>query len=380
MNNFPAVDQIPLPAPVWLLKALHDLTFSLHLASVGLLLGGLTLALVFAVLGRMRDSSVMTETAGMLIHRLPNVMAFVINLGIPPLLFAQVLYGRALYTSSVLIGTYWISVILLLMGSYYGLYVAADRAAKHRTWVAPGLAALLLSLTIAFIYSNNMTLMLHPQSWGAMYLHSPAGLQLNSADPTLMPRWLFFMAGSFPIAGAAIMLLSLRDGLRDELSRFMTRAGGLVVAISIVCQAVLAQMTIASQPQNVFSTVMNDSMYRMFAFGWLTTALLLALLGIAGAAGKRANALVAIAVSTVAFLNVVSSVMVRDGVRDVTLRSVGFDVWNRQVAPNWSVIDLFLILLLTAVVVIAWLVGVVRKATPADSLSVEVRSAQETYV
>src|ERR1035437_6163735 len=98
MNNFPAVDQIPLPAPVWLLKALHDLAFSLHLASVGLLVGGLTLALVFAVLGRMRQSSVMTQASGMLIHRLPTVMALVINLGVPPLLFAQVLYRSEEHT------------------------------------------------------------------------------------------------------------------------------------------------------------------------------------------------------------------------------------------------------------------------------------------
>jgi hypothetical protein len=362
MNNFPAVDQIPLPAPVWLLKALHDLTFSFHLASVGLLVGGLTLALVFAVLGRMRQSSVMTQASGMLIHRLPTVMALVINLGIPPLLFAQVLYGRALYTSSVLIGTYWISVILLLMGSYYGLYVSAGLAAKHKSWFAPGIAALLLILTIAFIYSNNMTLMIRPQAWGAMYLHSPTGLQLNTSDPTLMPRWLFFMAGSFPATGAALMLMSLRSGLSDELARFLARTGGLVAAGTIALQAFLAIMTIEAQPQNIFATVMGDSMYRAFAFGWLTTGVLLALLGAASAASKRANALIAIAASAVAFLNVVSTVMVRDGVRDVTLRGVGFDVWDRQVASNWSVIDLFLVLLVTAVVVIAWLIGVAGKA------------------
>jgi len=362
MNNFPAVDQIPLPAPVWLLKALHDLTFSLHLASVGLLVGGLTLALLFALLGHVRQSPVMTQTSGMLIHRLPTVMAFVINLGIPPLLFAQVLYGRALYTSSVLIGAYWIAVVFLLMGSYYGLYVSAGLAAKQKPWFAPGLAALLLILTIGFIYSNNMTLMLRPQSWGAMYLHSPAGLQLNSSDPTLMPRWLFFMTGAFPAAGAALLLLALRSGLGDELARFMTRAGGIVVAIAIVLQAALAQLTMAAQPQNVFTTVMGDSLYKTFVFGWLTTALLLALLGLAAATGKRANALIAIFVSVVAFLNVVSTVMVRDGVRDVTLRIAGFDVWDRQVASNWSVIGLFLVLLVTAVVVIAWLISVVGKA------------------
>src|SRR5580693_6582145 len=155
MNNFPALDQIPLPAPVWLLKALHDLTFTLHLISVGLLLGGLILALKLALLGRLRQSAEMTQTSGMLIHRLPTVMAFVINLGIPPLLFAQVLYGRALATSSVLIGTYWIAVIVLLMGSYYGIYAAAKRSDSRRPWIGPGIAALVLVLTIAFIYSNN---------------------------------------------------------------------------------------------------------------------------------------------------------------------------------------------------------------------------------
>ena len=36
-----------------------------------------------------------------LARRLTVVMTYVINLGVPPLLFAQVLYGRALYTSSI---------------------------------------------------------------------------------------------------------------------------------------------------------------------------------------------------------------------------------------------------------------------------------------
>ena len=109
MTQFPLVDPIPLPAPVWLFKILHDLTFALHLASVDLLLGGVMLGIAFSLLGR-------AQAAGMIMHRLPTLMAFVINLGVPPLLFAQVLYGRALYTSSVLIGAWWISVIFLFNG------------------------------------------------------------------------------------------------------------------------------------------------------------------------------------------------------------------------------------------------------------------------
>jgi hypothetical protein len=362
MNHFPTVDPIPLPAPVWLLKALHDLTFSLHLTAVGLLLGGLMLALTLALLGRLRHSADMTQTSGMLIHRLPIVMAFVINLGIPPLLFAQVLYGRALYTSSVLIGAYWIAVIVLLIGSYCGLYVSAGLSDRRKSWLGPGLAALLLALTIAFIYSNNMTLMLRPQSWNVMYQNSPAGLQLNTADPALMPRWLFFITGSFPAAGAALLLMSLRSGLGNSLVRFMTRTGGVAIAAAVVVQAVFAMMTMSAQPANVVPTVMADPLYSAFAYGWLTTAVLLILLGVAAVIGKVARALVGIVAAAVAFLNVLSAVMVRDGIRDVTLRMAGFDVWDRHVASNWSVIDLFLVLLVAAVVVVVWLVTVAGKA------------------
>ena len=34
----------------------------------------------------------------------------------------------------------------------------------------------------------------------------------------------------------------------------------------------------------------------------------------------------------------------RDGVRDVTLLSKGYDVWDRAVATNWGVVGLFLVL------------------------------------
>ena len=49
-------------------------------------------------------------------------MTYVINLGVPPLLFAQVLYGRAIYTSSVMIGLRWIAVIPALILAYWLLY------------------------------------------------------------------------------------------------------------------------------------------------------------------------------------------------------------------------------------------------------------------
>lgn len=361
MPQFPAVDPIPLPAPVWLFKFLHDLTFTLHLCSVELLVGGLIFALLMNAVGRARTSEGLLQASGMIAHRLPTVMAFVINLGIPPLLFAQVLYGRALYTSSVLIGVFWISVIFLLMASYFGLYFAAKRADSARPWTMPGVAALLLVLTIAFIYSNNMTLMIRPQAWISMYQSSPTGAQLNTADPTLWPRWLFMIAGTFAGGGAGMVLLSLRRGAAQEALR---RWGGFAIVVGVIDQAAFARLTLNAQAQDVFGTVMNNALYRDFAYAWVAAAGLLLVFGVVAFTVRTAGAAVAIVCAVAAFLNVAATVMVRDGIRDATLRNYGFDVWNRAVVTNWSVVGIFGVLLVAAAGVIFYLIKIVAGARP----------------
>ena len=362
MPQFPLVDPIPPPAPIWLLKTLHNLTLALHLTSVELLLGGLLLGLIFSFWGRMQGSRDMVQASGMMAHRLPTLMAFVINLGVPPLLFAQVLYGRALYTSSVLIGAYWISVILLLMASYYGLYAAAKRADQRRSWSAPGFAALLLVLTIAFIYSNNMTLMLRPDAWLSMYRISPNGVQLNTGDATLFPRWLFFITGAVPVSGAVLCLLALRPDASASVSRLLTRSGGIAMALGIIVQSFWGWASWSAQPAGVASSVVKNAVYGASLYGWLATAALMLLAGLFASVFSTARWTVAIACSLAAFLNVAATVMVRDGIRDATLQAAGFDVWNRQVDSNWSVIGLFLILFVAALAALGYLALIVAKA------------------
>ncbi len=90
MNGFPHVDPIPLPAPIWLFKLLDIITLSLHFVAMQMLVGGLLVAVSLNLLGRSRSARSVSAGIG---RRLPIVMTYVINLGIPPLLFAQVLYG-----------------------------------------------------------------------------------------------------------------------------------------------------------------------------------------------------------------------------------------------------------------------------------------------
>jgi hypothetical protein len=54
--------------------------------------------------------------------------------------------------------------------------------------------------------------------------------------------------------------------------------------------------------------------------------------------------------------------MVRDCIRDFTLRAAGFEVWNRQVVTNWSVVGIFLVLFVAALSVLAFLGTVLAKA------------------
>jgi len=362
VSPFPSADPIPLPAPVWLFKVLHNLTLTLHLISVELLLGGLVAGLAFAALGRMRNSSNMIQAGGLLAHRLPSLMAFLINLGVPPLLFAQVLYGRALYTSSVLIGAYWIAVIFLLMASYYGLYYSAQRADARQSWIAPGVAALLLALTIAFIYSNNMTLMLRPQVWAEMYRNSPAGVQWNTSDPALWPRWLFFVFGSFSAAGAALLLLAQRSHFEDSLRALLFRSGGVAMAAGLLIQVVFARLAMAAQPAGIVNSVMQNSIYSLSAYAWAATAALGALVAIWATVSSAPRLIASILAALIVFLNIGATVMVRDGIRDVTLRAAGFEVWDRQVVTNWSVVGLFLVLFVGALGVVGYLIAVVARA------------------
>ena len=138
------------------------------------------------------------------------VMTYVINLGVPPLLFAQVLYGRALYTSSVLIGIYWISIIAVLTLTYWLLYRFTARLEAGKSAWLVGLSAWLLAGYIARMLSTNMTLMLRPEVWRDMYSASAMGAYLPPSDPTLTPRWLLMMAGGL-FVGGIVARLSFRS-------------------------------------------------------------------------------------------------------------------------------------------------------------------------
>ncbi|MGP8269724.1 MAG: hypothetical protein ACLQLH_06625 [Terracidiphilus sp.] len=359
---FPAVDPIPLPAPIWLLKLLHIVTLALHFVAVEMLVGGLLLAVLLSLFRRSPASMV---TARALARRLTVVMTFVINLAVPPLLFAQVLYGRALYTSSVLIGLYWISIIGLLMLTYWLLYRFSARleAGRSAWWV--GIIAWLLAGSIARLLSTNMTLMLRPEVWRQMYSASAAGRFLPAGDPTVEPRWLLMMAGGLFIGGLWMIYLAARSTFTADEKRFVAGVGGKVAAVFGIVYLAAGLWAAHVQPEVVRAGLATHPLYKFAGFagyGWLALVAVAVLLGAVAGLGKIAAGWLAWAAVLVAVLTEIMFTIYRDGVRDLTLLSKGYDVWNRVVVTNWSVVLLFLVLFVAGLGVIGWLVSVMARA------------------
>jgi hypothetical protein len=194
-NLIPAPD--PIPAPAWFFLLLDNLLFFIHILLINVVVGGCLLALF------LRDAPGPDERQGVgspLTGKLPLVLPFAITVGVAPLLFMQVVFGTFFYSSSILMANYWIAVIPLLILAYYGIYLHArqaerfPRGARAALWVAT-----LFFLGIAFIYVNNLTLMLQPERWTAYY-GSRGGALLNLADRTLFPRYLHFVTASVAVA------------------------------------------------------------------------------------------------------------------------------------------------------------------------------------
>jgi hypothetical protein len=296
-------------------------------------------------------------------------MTFVINLAVPPLLFSQVLYGRALYTSSVLIGLYWISIIGLLMLTYWLLYRFAARleAGKSAWWI--GLTAWLLAGSIARLLSTNMTLMLRPEVWREHVLGLGDGrLSAAPATPPSSPRWLLMMAGGLFIGGLWLIYLAGRSTFTADEKRFLAGLGGKVAAAFGILYLATGWWAASVQPDAVKAGLAGNGVYPFYKFfgfagyGWLALVGLAVLVALIAGFGRIYANWFSWTCVLLAVLIEISLTVYRDGVRDLTLLAGGYNVWNRAVETNWWVVGLFLILFVAGLGVIGWLLSVVARA------------------
>ena len=366
MNPYPAVDPIPLPAPVWLMKLLHVVTLSLHFVAVEMLLGGLLLAILLSLF---RSSANAHMTARALARRLTIVMTFVINLGVPPLLFAQVLYGRALYTSSVLIGVYWIAIIPTLMLVYWLLYKFSARLDAGQIGLVGGADCVAAggrrgadaldeydADAAARGLARNVRRFGHGRVSAHGRSHADAALAADDGGRIVHRR---VVAG---VSGGAQHLYRGREDIRRRAGR----QGGCRFRDCLSGRGTVGGERAAGSGEG--GTCAGTAIYPAYRFegfagyGWIALVAVAVLVGAIAGFGKIAAGWLSWTAVLAGVLVEIMLTVYRDGVRDVTLLSKGYDVWDRAVVTNWGVVGLFLVLFVASLGVIGWLVSVVARA------------------
>jgi hypothetical protein len=227
------------------------------------------------------------------------------------------------------------------MASSFGLYTAAKCADERRPWTVPAFAALLPILTIAFIYSNNMSLVIRPEAWASMYQANPTGMHLSVGARRCI------------LVGSSLSSRRFQSpARRSRCWRSAGHATRLRNASSLgpvawqspwvwLWKRLSPSWPLAPASADHFRSIKRST-------GWKLRVCLGCGHGapIRGRSGgrckRRPSRITGVAAALVAFLNVAATVMVRDGIRNFTVRAAGFEVWNRQVVTNWSVVGLFL--------------------------------------
>ncbi len=349
-----AAPSIPLPAPdplgyplqPILLQVLAYFTLTLHFLAMNLTVGALLLLLWV----RLTKPAGHPELGRFLAGVLPLGMSYLITLGVPPLLFVQVLYGQMFYTSSILIGFHWILVVPFALFAYAVFYYRkfTARPDRRRVLVLLGLAAAAL-LTIGFFFVNNTTLSVSPDKWLQLYQSRPGGQNLNLSDPTVVPRWLLFLAPGFSIVGVALLLrgtVLLRWG-QAASAKGSQALGWRAFLLGMALEAALAGWLLVTLPDNIRAFVLAGS---------LPTLLLGLGVGLAVLAGvvfwrarNRTSLLFPVLTGVLMFAALTPLVVLRDLVRQAYLQPY-FELSQVPVNPQWGMFGLFAAFLVVGLV------------------------------
>lgn len=249
MIQLPTPDTIPVH---WLwFQILLTLTFFLHLLLMNLVLGGSLLSVWDLIRGKKMKREA---------HNIPLLLALTINLGVPPLLFVQVLFGHFFYSSSIMMSVYWILVIPILILAYYAAYIFVRKSeSKPLLGRISLIVSTLFILYIAFMFVNNSTMAIQPETW-SRYFDQPGGTLLNLDDPSIYPRYLHFLVAAVAIASLGKAMWARYSSKVDEEEK-NTRVKSNLKAFgwATALQFAVGTWFLLTMPKNVTLYFMGDN-------------------------------------------------------------------------------------------------------------------------
>lgn len=358
LELLPTLDPTPNPGPAWLFHVLLVLTFVLHVLFMNFTLGGTLLAAVSQIASGGRAGDHRTALAGRMSSINSYGIAFTITTGIAPLLFAQVLYQQTFYSATILIGTAWLGMLGLLVFGYYAAYLYKFRGAPATgsggtVWLV---TAAVLFFLIAMIQVSVHLIHAQPDTWTGIAANGWSVL----GDPTYVPRLLHFLLGGIALSAAAITWWAVRKAGRGEdveTNRAIARYAWKWALASVFLQLFDGFLFLLLLPRDVLVGMMED----VVVLTVLTVGIFLALGLLVMLARVRNPVDKPGAVSGVlgAMLLVLALMAVtRHQVRILYLEPISsrFDMAS---APQWFNFVLFAILLVVALVTVAWMIRTV---------------------
>jgi hypothetical protein len=359
--RIPDVDPLPLPGPVWLFKFLLLFTFTLHLVAMNCALAGGVAAVLNAIRGRNPLHPFSRRLASELARMLPVFLALTITLGVAVLLFVQVLYGNLLYTSSILIGAFWLSVIVLVMAAYYSYYYFDAKLGETFGSIAVASLGVVCLVCVAFIFSNNMTLVLTPARWLAMYRAHPDGVTLNLAERSLLPRYLHMLVGSVAVLAAATCHIGCHRLQKEpKYGGWLVRRWSLVFGAATGMQILLGLWFLLSLPHSVALYFLSNGLGATVFGSALLFALAAMILILVGGYTSRPAPLVhagfGLTIITVALM-----VVMRQMVRTAYLHPYA-QPESLAIAPQTGIILLFFVLFVLGLATVGYILRLLARA------------------
>lgn len=342
-----------LPAPAEILILLEQLFFLIHIVLINSILG-LSFIMIYkriflAQSERTEKEFPMIEDK-LLAKKIPILFALAINMAIPALLFIQVVFGHLFYTSSVLVGTFWILIIPLLIIAYYASYFHYKKFDTSKLARFSLFVVALVMLYIAFILVNNLSLMEDPGKW-SRYFQNRSGTVLLWDELSIYPRYLHFIAGSIAVAGAFYCLYyRFRKNIDKNRQKQKIKEGLKIFSYATMVQIVVGILFLLSLPEKIMlNFIGGDSLATLVFLSGVIFAIIALLSGIKG---KVHNTTVFL------LLTLFAMVINRYHLRIFHLGD-NFSISELRLIPQWDVFIIFLLILFAGTAVIVYMLKLV---------------------
>ena len=339
----PPPDSIPMAWP-WF-KALLIPCFTIHLIFMNALLG----TGIIGWVGSLRSTQQDTGLSCAISKKLPFYMAFAINFGVAALLFMQVLYGHLFYTSSILMAVWWMGGLALVLVAYVAVYwldFRCDGSRALRTGIFS--VIVLCLLLVAFVFVNNLTLMLDPPSW-PRYFAAPGGTLWHWEDPTLIPRYLHFITAAIAVGGLVLAILN-RTRSPESASHYMQ---WFTAATAV--QFLIGGWFFLALPQPIRIDLMGGNQLA-------SIVLALSLLGVLLSLGFGIKQMIQPAAWAAAF-TIFGMVLVRDAVRTAYLEPY-FAVEQLSAGKEYSPVLVFGVFVVVGIAAVVYMFRLWKGAAP----------------